>query len=753
MDSYPQDLLVGVFPLVFAVNAIFDENIDDYDATGATTTSRTETSARARTRSLFDRFLDAMAASLINDMTDKDPLSATVTMSDSSGNQRTAHRAVSIFQPNEEDYSSDEEDIDSLFSGAPTSDSGGGGGGGPFRIKRGGGGTNASITAARHNADIVGPFGRRSGPLSNSNNRNYSETSTYDSSTYAYAHALSAQDFFAQARIESVSARHGFPPSKDPHGGLHNHDSNLALGLSRVLLHKNGRPNRSGGFDSHAHQQNVKRFLQHHANSLEGILPSGWLQKHVHALPSVILVVCTVCSSQKDQAAQDQHLFATIENLAYGLVPKRQCTIEVVGLMQNDVTMIQGDGWCRAVSQHVASQPVPETIIGKSSSDASLTSSSWKAPSSLPPIRVSLLRVSADLEGNNTGLPTSPALKRLHDDVRHASLLYYRCQARRTKDKLVQLLMHHQESASKRKGPPLHLQPHQQQHLDNIVANGPPSPLLPLVIRYCFKIALFYEFQGKRKKSLRYMAEGHRYAGRYYRYLVSLSAAAAADGPTTQVSPRSSNDDDENDDTSTSTYPTHSVADSNNSVEVALFDGNSNVQDFNEDDAKDESSSRWWRSVAPAPPVDMIFQCRAVADWLNLKLVSAGFSSQTEAGLVAAATQWREHLRVFCAIGQRDHSLMPDSSSAISSSQDWLKWSHIARQRVVMNELVERYMPSKILGTLIGSRSEVRDEVIHRCCPWRTAQSAVEALLRLASEIDKVPCGYTRIRQIERHQW
>jgi hypothetical protein len=222
--------------------------------------------------------------------------------------------------------------------------------------------------------------------------------------------------------------------------------------------------------------------------------------------------------------------------------------------------------------------------------------------------------------------------------------------------------------------------------------------LMPLVIRYCFKIAMFYEFQWKHEKSLKFMGEAYRHVLRYYQYLLARKAKGV----------------DEKEEQSASTLPsplqrTHStVADAEGGVEV------------------------WGMSAHDAacgsiinPPDDMIQQCRAIAEWLNLKLLLAGFGSHTEGGALAAADQWRQHSRVFCA--RRSHS-----TTALLAGQEWFDWAYIARQRLVMSQLVERH-PPKALGNL----GNEYDEILLRCSPWRTCQAAAESMLRLAVEMDK----------------
>lgn len=571
MDNghYPEDLLVGFFPLVFAVNAIRPE---DTDVTGK--------------RSTFDNFLDAIAATLIEDQT-----TATT--------EHDKRRSISIFKSDDEESSDEEDGLQDHF-------------GGSFR---------------KRNSSTFG-FGRVRPTASISNDLTEGAGGT------SYAKALTqGQGFFQRARIVSVSQKYGFPPSKDPHG-----TQNLAYELHEIMKKRAPATERE--------QAMTRLFQQQYP--VTGIIRSQWLEKHVHALPSAIMVVCRVTDSRKYQAEQDQHLLETVEHLLYSLVPKRQCSIQIVGLMSDGITDTQGEEWSQVVLRALVSEDSTNT-----------------------PFTVTLLRASTDLKCNDSDLPSSEALRRLHRTVRDASLMYYLRQARRTKDKLVHL------TDDKRKRGPL------------------PVQFSPLMVRYSFKIAIFYEFQMKHEKSLRFYAEAYRHTSNYYRWLLSRKGKSS-DIITEQ----------DQDAGTTSSPQMDGISDG---VEVEL-NGGSN------------SDSTIWSRVVPKPSDDILYQCRAVADWLNLKLLSSGFSSHTEGGLMAAANQWRLHCQVFAT---RRHS-------SKLNIEDWLEWSYIARQRVVMSQLVERHPP-----TALGDLGNGFDEVVLRCTPWRTYEAAAEAMLRLGREMCK----------------
>jgi hypothetical protein len=583
METFPQDLLIGVCPLVFAVNAI--------TATDNDTSADDEPVRRSPRRSLFDRFLDAVAASLVDD-------DASSKIDNVAEPRRSS---LSLFRPDEDD-SSDEEDMEILAKSLPKKKSSAGG--------------------------FYAGFGRRPVPPggSNSNDDSNINTRMYDKANVSYAKALqNGQGFFQRARIESVSTHHGLPPCKDPDG-----TDNLASSMASFVKNRDIKL--------------AKLLVQSYP--LTGILTAGWLEKHAHALPSVILVVCTVCENQKAQDIVDQRLLATIHHFDDSLTPKRQCTVHVVGLMTDDVTIMQGEEWARTISGRMMD-------LESGSSDL---------------FRVALLRSSFDLDGRETGAPTSRPLRELHQSVKDASMQYYLGQARRTKEKLAQLLAFARHDKLR------------------VSQETPPHPLLPLIIRYCFKVAIFYEFQWKHEKSLRYMAEAYRHAANYYGYLLYLREHPAVH-------------DDVGDESANSV----SIS-GGDELEVSLKSSN------------DMSFHEIWTQVVPPPPDDMIHQCRAIAEWLNLKLLHAGFSSHTEGGLIAANTQWRQHCRLFCT--RRDHPLFP--------SNEWYEWSFIARNWMAMSELVERH-PPKALGDL----GNEYDEVLLRCSPWRAYESTMEATLKL----------------------
>ena len=655
MESYPEDLLVGVFPLVFAVNAIFDPNNGENDspeATPSTGDPQDNTSSSAavspKTRSDFDRFLDAMAGSLAdendNDAEDNGhslefpPILPTETPSSS--------RNVSLFRPDDDELDDSEDDDflldgddDDYYTSGSTTASG----------KRR---TSASSNSIR----LYAGFGlsRKSGGSGGAG--------AHSSTNTSYAKALQhGQGFFQRARIVSTSSKHGFPPSKDPEGTN-----------SIVYALKQARTS----------QQKARELFS--ARPIQGILPAGWLEKHVYALPSVVLVVVKL--SKKDQKTQDSHLLETVENLHHSLVPKRPCKIHVVCLVGDEVAVAQAQQWSLDISRRIVDSH-PNTQQQQQQDSHQIT----------------LLRANKDLRSGTDGFPTSDALRRLHRCVRDSSLLYYLGQARRTKEKLAKLSS---EGGGKKR-----LTTTRQHRVQ------PPKELLPLAIRYCFKIAMYYEFQLKFEKSLKFMAEAYRHVRTYYHHLIRLSTIESNLEDGTDDKNRVNAGQERNVSISTGDI---------DEMEVSITGHGS--QGTSGDSAE-------WSAGIPFPPKDMAHQCIAVADWLNFKLLQAGFGSHTEGGLLAADGQWRQHSRVFCArrfLG--GHPVMAD---------DWYFWCHVAHQRLVMSQLVERHPPRAL-----GDFGNEYDEVLLRCAPWRAYEAAAEALLNAGVSVTKAAAKIDAQKQI-----
>jgi hypothetical protein len=594
MDSYPGDLLAGVFPLVFAVDAIAPPS---QEASAEILGNESPSSSSAR--SLFDRFMDALAASLVDNEVNDDVSTA--------ARSKSGSESLTSFLRGDNNESSDEDDISFMDVSS-----------------RKGGRRNSPFSHMRRHHQQTSQ-----GPSSPSNN-----------SSYANYHAN--EGFFQRARILSISTRHGFPPSKDPEG---TNNRALLLSQARSTLAIATTTMNTARLQSILEQQPI-----------DGILPAGWLEKHVHALPSALLVLTSLSAEEEQDEASDKRLLETIEHLQESLAPKRECHIHVVCLIEDMTSVSQSriDGWFDQLRAH--------SRIG--SSDISLLSLDDLLPSSA----------------------SSPALRGLHKTVRDASLAYYLRQARRAKRK------------------------------HSVLGHERQPNLLPLAARYCFKIGVFYEFQLKITKSLRYFAAAYRHVETYYRYLQGIAPEEPFLEGDVVVNPQG-------DETVEMALPEESMESAYeddqtgaSGVEIAL--SNDDEKELEEDTPALSDESKRGAPIDEIPG-DMAHQCRAVADWLNLKLLQAGFlsSAYTESpeGILAASSQWRRHVQCFLA---RD-----------KTNPSWNHWLYVKNQRLVMSQLVERHKPRSAEG--------LDEEVLVRCSPWRNYQAVAEAVLCLGADLNK----------------
>jgi hypothetical protein len=700
MESYPGELLVGVFPLVFCVDATLQNKQLNNNDNNNSNNEETKTNRRSQ----FDKFLDAIAASSSTDDYDGDS---------------------PLMQKVEEEQSDNEDEI-LLSGGAAVANSSrrasnrskkeGGGGGGDtatYSLEKG------NHRGRKFSGASLSPFplkriGRNN--LRNSRNKkkanddktittasggsdNFSITSTANITTNigidispSFAEALQqGQSFFQRARIVSTSTRHGFPPSKDPTG-----TSNRVIaitgekgGSTTVEVMQQQRHNRL---------QTSRLISATQKRPIDGILPSGWLEKHAAALPSVILVVTQIHHQQPQNSQQDDLLLEAIENLQYSLAPKRKVDVKVVALVQEGVSPIIADQWSQGIIDRL-----PSFVTNK---DGAVTLVHERE------LQLDDRSATAGV-GNgsvNKNIAANAAVPRLHKTIQRSSLRYYKDRSREVKNKLLRL------------GP----------------ARRSPI-LLPLSIRYCFKAAIFYEFQWRQEKSLKYMVEAYRLVETYYRYLLQQREVAQDDE---DGGDEYSEDDDDNDDEHDDELLVNpDISASQNKYNEELCGGEEGVElsltTANTASSKDrgvsseDSDSFLYHGGGPPPSEDMIYQCRAIADWLNFKILQSGLVSNTTGGLVAASVQWQRHAQAFCC---------PRRSFIRTTVAPWLDWSYVAQQRIVFSQLLERY-PARALGELgTSSKSPAAgggefDEVLMRCCPWRTYEVAAEALLKAGYQI------------------
>lgn len=611
MEKYPGDLLAGVFPLVFAVDAIIPVQLEDHHElnegnSNDKETQKSDTAPKlSSNRSLFDRFLDALASSLVDEeeITPK---------SRGTNNNPLRSDALSSLLRGEDDDSSDEDET-SMDSSSQMSKS-------TKTFRRGVGSPSLGIASFRKPTI----------------------SKSIDTESMAFARTLTAEKFFQRARVLACSTRHGFPPSKDEAGS-----QNFAVKLSQARSAMAMNPT-----NTNAHR--LRRVLE--SKAMDGILPQGWLEKHVHALPSILVVVTSYQGNSEHQDKQDQRLVNTLDHMRESLATKRECSIHLVVLSELNGT---SDEWISKIRANTHLQASDITLVH-----------------------------TPDLDDASAGpgMPSSPVMKKIYKTMRDASWSYYQNQARQAKRKLSMLGHDHQPA------------------------------LLPLAIRYAFKAGIFYEFQLKHEKSLKCFSESYRQVQIYYRQMLLKSISwdqhavvipQRVDGveKNLAVIPHAGDNLD---------------IDNSPGIEVTLNDDD---EDYEEDKLCDLLDVRAIFSEMK-PPADMSHQCRAVANWLNFKLMQAGFQcsafSESDEGILAASSQWRKHSQVF--LKKND-----------PNNPDWNFWKYISHQRQVMSQLAERY-PPKSIQSLSGL---ARDEVLQRCNPWSNYSSAAEAMLKLGAEVHK----------------
>ncbi|VEU44769.1 unnamed protein product [Pseudo-nitzschia multistriata] len=686
MESYPGELLVGVFPLVFCVDATLPSK-DDGVSSG---------------RSQFDKFLDTIAAS--SSMVDDD--------------DETIHDGGPMMQRVAQEQSDNEDEF--LLK------SNGSGGVDEFRLaRRRSTGTEASLPGGQQPPTTPPKSPRpdrngRQSPLLKTLNRMGSKRNmrrnNRNSGDFArggdpasphqveidfppsFCEALQqGQSFFQRARIVSTSPRHGFPPSKDPSG-----QSNRVVALTGLMpgqLPPHQRQSQSQL--QQKRQETLSRFKSAaEKRPIDGILPSGWLEKHAAALPSVIVVVAQIHPPhQETQQRQDDLLVEALENLQHSLAPKRKVDVKVVALVREGVSPILAEQWSQGILGRL-----PSFLRGDNADNA-------EHESLVTLVEEKELR--SDDQGDNTNpvdVPedsSSSALPLLHYSIRKSSIRYYKDRSREVKGKLLRL------------GGPQ-------------AAMTLSPALFPLVIRYCFKAAVFYEFQWKQEKSLKYMLEAYRLVETYYRYLLTVQHDKEIDA-------HNGNDDDQDTDagnkhpdanpgppplpdisTTLSSASSEQVFDCGEGVEMSLPSTPPAV-------ASAPSFSEEYYALARTTVVaeDMVHQCRALADWLNFKILQLCLVSHERTGMLAASVQWQRHSRAFCC---------PRRSFLHTEGAPWLDWSYASQQLLVVSQLLERH-PPRALGRLGAPGSEEFDEDLLRCCSWRTYEGAAEALLKTGHRI------------------
>ena len=139
-------------------------------------------------------------------------------------------------------------------------------------------------------------------------------------------------------------------------------------------------------------------------------------------------------------------------------------------------------------------------------------------------------------------------------------------------------------------------------------------------------------------------------------------------------------------------------ADAATGIEVSLADASDEEEEEEEAPTAVSQEEDLKRVVSQEEQAtsDLAHQCRAVADWLNFKLLKAAFAATAlgakDEGLVAASWQWRKHAQVMLRQSDDD-----------PSNPAWNFWAFVAHQRLVMSQLVERHPPRYRCNSTGGS--------------------------------------------------
>jgi hypothetical protein len=391
-----------------------------------------------------------------------------------------------------------------------------------------------------------------------------------------------------------------------------------------------------------------------------GIIPLDWLEKHCQWLPSVVLVVMALDLNlpQTLRVERDVQLGETIDNIRSSLAPKRECRIHLVCLVTNheqlktiqqkhlatsqQLTFVRSQ--CRLSPSNITMLYFPgDLVVGEQQSNPQLLTT---IPKKLPllPSQPSLTTTTTTTLINELSLTSLP-LKQLYRTTRDLSLSYYLTAARRLKRKIS--LLHSYDN--------------------NSTMN---YNLLPFIIRYQFKISIYYEFQLKLDRSFKHLSEAYNAAELYYKYITNqqrqvLSVLQEQIYYYSQQHMRKQNildqvvEDEEcgsseafhdnsgggNNmyptsyaDLSTPVTPQRKIAKSkiqspnttaDDGVEVALIIGsppsNAVAAATSNADSDHEDLLLMKQQFKLLPLSDMAFQCRGVADWINFKLMKYTF--------------------------------------------------------------------------------------------------------------------------------
>mmetsp|Transcript_5725 Transcript_5725/g.9382 ORF Transcript_5725/g.9382 Transcript_5725/m.9382 type:complete len:1581 (+) Transcript_5725:68-4810(+) len=113
-----------------------------------------------------------------------------------------------------------------------------------------------------------------------------------------------------RAQVISVNRRHAFPPSKCPQGKLN--------GMASMIGEAQGSVGNA--------------WLSSYNVQNEGILPKGWVEKHMNLLPSALVVVTTISEASINNCEVDRHVVQAVEDFRMTLSEKRTVPIHLVCL-------------------------------------------------------------------------------------------------------------------------------------------------------------------------------------------------------------------------------------------------------------------------------------------------------------------------------------------------------------------------------------------------------------------------------------
>lgn len=480
----------------------------------------------------------------------------------------------------------------------------------------------------------------------------------------------SPEAFFRRANVVPVSSRHAFPPSRDPYGARTRARTTRRADVESII-----------------------------ADGVDGILPTGWLEKHLHALPSVLVVVTTIDAKGLSkptpslmQDRRDAHTAETVEAVRSSLAPKRACAVRLVCVLVGDETA-DASG---AVAERVGS--LSERCGINPASDVSvLREADYLATGS-----------AAVLEAAPSPAPPPGPLAALRQSVQAASLRYYSAQSKTASDKLGALA-------------------------SDVTTMMP--VLRPLAARYCLKVAVFSELAGLADHSA-YLGEAYWHVEALYgqvcgalmgddreqrgggndRTRSEADISMAKGDPFAPSVPDEDDFDDEHFEVNIQDPPT--VPPPLDGETVSSMPPPPTLSPLGA--IADPSSKE--AAAVDLGDIDLVHQCRTIAEALNAKLLAFYLVPQP-VNLAGAAAQWRRHLRAFL---QQAPTVKDGGTQAFNVIPPWNHASYVARQLARVATLMEQCTPAPPApGTSF--------EAATICCPWAAHASAAEALVRLGA--------------------